>query len=61
MKFYWADAGIEGDEIIVSSPSKIPVAVRYAWADNPICIYTTVPDYLHYPSEQIVGEELLNN
>ncbi|MGI5974720.1 MAG: sialate O-acetylesterase [Paludibacter sp.] len=37
-KFYWADAGIEGDEIIVSSPEvKFPVAVRYAWADNPIC------------------------
>ena len=37
-KFYWADAGIDGDEIIVSSPEvEFPVAVRYAWADNPIC------------------------
>lgn len=37
-KFYWAIAKIEGNKIIVSSdkvPS--PVAVRYAWADNPDC------------------------
>ena len=35
-KFYWADAHIDGDTIVVSS-SKVskPVAVRYAWADNP--------------------------
>jgi sialate O-acetylesterase len=37
-KFYWADAVIEGDEIVVSSPHvNRPVAVRYAWADNPAC------------------------
>jgi len=37
-KFVWADAKIEGDTVVVSS-EKIakPVAVRYAWADNPIC------------------------
>jgi sialate O-acetylesterase len=35
--FVWADARIHGDKIIVSSPSvKEPVAVRYAWADNPV-------------------------
>ncbi|KRT15211.1 hypothetical protein ASU31_15255 [Pedobacter ginsenosidimutans] len=36
--FYWADAKIEGSEIIVYS-NKVPqpVAVRYAWADNPEC------------------------
>lgn len=35
-KFYWAEAIIEGDEIIVSSPNvALPIAVRYAWADNP--------------------------
>ena len=37
-KWYWADARIEGGTVIVSSehvPS--PVAVRYAWADNPTC------------------------
>lgn len=34
--FYWADARIEGDKIIVSSEFVAnPVAVRYAWADNP--------------------------
>ena len=34
----WADAKIQGDKVIVTSekvPS--PVAVRYAWADNPTC------------------------
>ncbi|MDR0866279.1 MAG: 9-O-acetylesterase [Candidatus Symbiothrix sp.] len=37
-KFYWAEAEIEGDEIIISSPDvDFPVAVRYAWADNPLC------------------------
>lgn len=34
----WADARIEGDDVVVSSPSvPHPVAVRYAWADNPVC------------------------
>ena len=37
-KFVWADATIEGDHVIVSSPSvKEPYAVRYGWADNPEC------------------------
>lgn len=35
-KFVWAQAKIEGNKIIVWSHSiKNPVAVRYAWADNP--------------------------
>lgn len=37
-KFVWADARIEGDRIVVSSPQVAkPVAVRYAWAANPDC------------------------
>lgn len=37
-KFVWAEAKIEGDHIVVSSPEvPKPVAVRYAWADNPEC------------------------
>ena len=37
-KFVWADAKIVGKTIVVSSPKvKQPVAVRYAWADNPVC------------------------
>jgi sialate O-acetylesterase len=36
-KFVWADAVIEGETIVVSSPSVAdPVAVRYAWANNPV-------------------------
>jgi len=36
-KFYWADAEIDGDEVIVSSGHVAsPAAVRYNWADSPI-------------------------
>jgi len=35
-KFYWAKAVIKDNEIYLSSPDvPNPVAVRYAWADNP--------------------------
>lgn len=35
-KFVWAEAKIDGETIVVSSPAVAkPVAVRYAWADNP--------------------------
>jgi sialate O-acetylesterase len=35
-KFVWAAAVIEGESVVVSSPKvPEPVAVRYAWADNP--------------------------
>jgi|GEM_PF-24621 len=37
-RFYWADAVVEGDHIVVHSDQVAkPVAVRYAWADNPDC------------------------
>ena len=36
--FYWAKAVIEGNEVIVSCDKVAePIAVRYAWADNPEC------------------------
>jgi sialate O-acetylesterase len=37
-KWGWADATIDGDTVVVSS-QKVPnpIAVRYAWADNPTC------------------------
>lgn len=36
--FHWAEARIEGNEVIVYAPEvSDPEAVRYAWADNPIC------------------------
>jgi sialate O-acetylesterase len=35
-RFVWADARIEGNTVIVSSPQvTAPVAVRYAWGNNP--------------------------
>lgn len=40
-RFRWADAVIDGNTVVVSSPEvRHPVAVRYAWADNPECNLT---------------------
>ncbi len=37
-KFVWGEARIEGETVVVSHPDVAePVAVRYAWADNPPC------------------------
>ncbi|WP_216848840.1 sialate O-acetylesterase [Pedobacter sp. L105] len=37
-QFHWANAVIRGNEILVSSPDvPSPVAVRYAWGNNPVC------------------------
>jgi sialate O-acetylesterase len=37
-KFYWADAEIVGQQVIVKSTQvPEPVAVRYGWAANPVC------------------------
>ncbi|WP_432709188.1 sialate O-acetylesterase [Pedobacter sp.] len=38
MKFYWANGVIEGNTVVLSANEvKSPVAIRYAWADNPDC------------------------
>jgi sialate O-acetylesterase len=37
-QFVWADAVVEGDTVVVSSPQVAkPTAVRYAWSNNPVC------------------------
>ncbi len=37
-RFVWAEARIDVDSVLVSSPAVAkPAAVRYAWADNPAC------------------------
>ncbi|MHC4087760.1 MAG: sialate O-acetylesterase [Planctomycetota bacterium] len=37
-KFVWADAKIEGDTVVISSDKvSEPAAVRYGWANNPVC------------------------
>lgn len=37
-KWVWANAKIEGEKVVVWSDSVAkPIAVRYAWADNPTC------------------------
>lgn len=39
--WHWADARIDGTTVVVSSPDvPLPLAVRYAWADNPECNLT---------------------
>ncbi len=36
--FHWADAVIDRNTVVVSCPLvEFPIAVRYAWADNPVC------------------------
>ena len=43
-KFTWANAEIQGDKIMVWSDKVVkPIAIRYAWADNPNCnLYNSV-------------------
>jgi sialate O-acetylesterase len=37
-RWQWADARIDGDMVVVWRDDVVtPVAVRYAWADNPVC------------------------
>jgi len=37
-KFHWAEAIINGNDVIVYSKEiDNPIAVRYAWAENPVC------------------------
>jgi sialate O-acetylesterase len=37
-KFVWADAKIDGETVVVSSDEiRKPAAVRYGWANNPVC------------------------
>ena len=38
LNFVWADAEIDGETVIVSSPQiEKPAHVRYAWSNNPVC------------------------
>ena len=35
-KFYWADAAIDGNKVVLGCKAVAePVAVRYGWANNP--------------------------
>lgn len=37
-QFVWADAEVDRNSVVVSSPQvPQPIAVRYAWANNPVC------------------------
>ena len=37
-KFHWADATLDGQDVLVHSPAvPAPTIVRYGWADNPEC------------------------
>jgi sialate O-acetylesterase len=60
-KFVWADARIDGDTIVVSAKDVAkPVAVRYAWADNPECNFYNKADLPAVPfrtDDWPVGEQ----
>jgi sialate O-acetylesterase len=50
-KFYWAQANILGDKVVVSSPQVAkPVAMRYGWADYPVVNLYCSPG----PAEQLL-------
>jgi sialate O-acetylesterase len=49
-KWAWATAKIDGDKVVISSPEvKEPVAVRYAWGNNPECNLTNAAGLLASP------------
>ena len=45
-RFMWANARIEGDTVTVQSDKvATPIALRYAWADNPVCNLTNAEGF----------------
>ena len=60
-KYHWAEARIEGDEVVVRSESvPHPRFVRYAWADNPFGANLTNETGLPaspFQSDYVAGEE----
>ncbi len=58
-KWSWAKVKIEGSTVAVRSDDvPNPVAVRYAWADNPPAIYTTKRAFPRRLSEPTSGSRL---
>ncbi|WP_304233529.1 sialate O-acetylesterase [Jiulongibacter sediminis] len=56
-KFVWADARIDGNEIVVSSEEiDNPKFVRYAWADNPYVNLYNMEGLPASPFEMIIDE-----
>jgi sialate O-acetylesterase len=54
--WHWADARIDGETVLVSSPDvPRPVAVRYAWADNPEATLTGRADLPASPFRTATG------
>ena len=48
--FYWADARVEENTVVVSSPKvAYPVSVRYNWSDNPLAVLRGGNDLPAYP------------
>ena len=55
-KWYWADARIEGDTVVVSSPSvPNPTQVRYAWQSNPAATLFNGQDFPSHRSAPTLG------
>jgi sialate O-acetylesterase len=57
-QFHWAKAVIEGNEVVVYSDEVAePVAVRYAWADNPECNLINSEGLPASRSGRMIGKE----
>ena len=57
-KWTWANARIEGQTVVVSSPDvRKPIAVRYAWGDNPTCNLYNSAGLPASPFQAGVGKE----
>ena len=57
----WAQARIESDSVVVSSPDvPLPVAVRYAWADNPEATLVNARESARFalPHGRLAGTDL---
>jgi sialate O-acetylesterase len=58
-RYVWADARIEGDTVVISSPRvPHPVTVRYAWSDNPVCNLRNKEGLPASPFRAVVDEPL---
>jgi sialate O-acetylesterase len=54
-KFRWAEATIDGDALVLKAAGvEAPVALRYAWSDNPLC---NLENSAHLPAEPFRSDD----
>lgn len=59
-KWFWADARIEGNTVVVSSPFvPSPTQVRYAWQSNPAAtLFNGAGDHSCHPTSGIAKSDI---